>query len=105
MAVSSDSQEFWDRVDREMRIKKPGMWKRTKWLLRIGVFTVLFSAAYWLFSTLVPATRGYYVTPLELSAHPIIWALFGAICIILGAFFRFRAMGPIVEHLKRYGIE
>ena len=105
LAVTSDSQEFWDRVDREMRLKQPTMWKLTKWLLRVGIVTVLFSAAYWLFATLVPATRGYYVTPLELAVHPIIWALIGTIFIILGAYLRFRAMGPIVEHLKRHGIE
>lgn len=81
------------------------MWSLTKWFLRLGIFSVLFSGAYWLFFALVPPTRGYYVTQYELAVHPIVWALIGTIFIILGAYLRFRAMGPIVDHLKRYGFD
>jgi len=105
MAVTSDSNEFWDRVDREMRMKNPRTWKITKWMLRLGVGTILFAGAYMVFMALVPPTRGFYVTQYELSVHPIIWALMGTISIICGAYLRFRAMGPIVEYFKKHGFD
>lgn len=105
MAKTPDGDEFWERVDREMRIKKPRMWSLTKWLLRLGVTTALFAGAYMLFSMLVPPSRGFYWTRYELAVQPIIWALGGATLIILGAYLRFRTMGPIIDHLKRHGID
>lgn len=105
MVITPDSNEFWDCVDREMRLKNPTTWSLTKWMLRLGIGLVLLAASYWMFLSLLPPTRGFYVTQYELTVHPIIWALVGTIFIIGGAYLRFRAMGPIVEYFKRHGFD
>jgi len=50
----------------------------------------------------IPApARGYFLSHLELQIHPIYWAIAGVLFILGGAYLRFRAMGPIIDKLKR----
>lgn len=105
MAVSSDDHEFWDRVEHEMKVKEPATWRLTMLLLRFGMATVLFSSAYVLFFFILRPAKGYFLSALETSVPPMIWVLIGTMCIICGAYLRFRAMGPIVDKFKAHGFD
>ena len=100
MALSSDSSEFWDRVEREMRIKNPSSYYLHALMLRGGILTVLFTAMYLTLGMILEPAKGYFLSHIELKIHPIYWALAGVLFIIGGAYLRFRAMGPIVDRLK-----
>lgn len=105
MPLTPDSQEFWDRVDHEMKVKDAMFYSLTGLLLRVGILAVLFTATYLLFAYLLEPSQGYFFTRAEMFVHPIFWALSGVLFIIGGALLRFRAMGPIVENLKKHGYD
>ncbi|MFC1674081.1 hypothetical protein ACFL12_08115 [Pseudomonadota bacterium] len=103
MPLTSDKDEFWDRVEHELKVKEAMTYNLTALMLRAGMMLVLFTATYLLFAHLLEPSKGYFVSKAEMAIHPIFWALFGVLFIIGGALLRFRAMGPIVEHLKKHG--
>ena len=103
MAVNPNDNEFWDLVEHEMKVKQGSSWRMTMLLLRGGMSIVLFAASYMLMRYLLKPPSGYFVTSLENALHPIFWMIAGVLFIIAGAYLRFRAMGPIIEHLKLHG--
>ena len=105
MSIPSDDREFWDRVEHELQVNQPGVWRLTLLLLRLGMATVLFSSAYVLFFYILSPAKGYFITAIEMAIPPMFWVLVGAIMIICGAYLRFRAMGPIVDKFKIHGLD
>lgn len=103
MPVTPDQNEFWDMVERELKMKQGGTWRSTMLLIRIGMSLVLFAAAYMLFYHLLEPPKGYFITVYERALHPVFWMIAGTLFIICGAYLRFRAMGPIVDKLKLRG--
>ena len=103
MAVSPKDNEFWDLVEHEMKVKQGSTWRMTMFLLRAGMAIVLFTAFYMLMAYLLEPPKGYFISSFEAALHPIFWMITGLICIIAGAYLRFRAMGPIVDHIKLHG--
>lgn len=100
MALSLESDDFWDKVEHRMKVTQPMSYQMTMLLLRLGILIVLFTAVYLVLGTILEPARGYFLSSLEIIVHPIMWALTGVLFILTGAFLRFRAMGPIVEELK-----
>lgn len=105
MANGSDESEFWNRVEHELKVTQAGTWRMTTWMLRFGMTMVLFSGAYVLFFYILSPAKGYFVSKLEMSVHPVFWVLVGTAFIIGGAYLRFRAMGPIVDKFKAHGFD
>lgn len=105
MPVSSDDHEFWDRVEHEMKVKQPGTWRRTTWMLRFGMAVVILATVYVIFYYLLNPANGYFFSRYEMLVHPVFWLLMGILFIIGGAYLRFRAMGPIVDKLKTRGYD
>lgn len=105
MSVSSDQNEFWDRVEHKLKVSQPGTWRATTWMLRLGMVLVLLPCAYFLFFSILTPAKGYFISSVEMAVHPVFWLLVGTIFIIAGAYLRFRAMGPIVEKLKTHGLD
>lgn len=103
MTISPKDNEFWDLVEHEMKVKQGGSWRLTMFMLRAGMGIVLLAAVYMLMTYLLEPPKGYFFTTLETALHPIFWMIAGLIFIIAGAYLRFRAMGPIVDHLKLHG--
>lgn len=100
MALDPNSDDFWERAEHEMRVRQQSTWWTTMLLLRAGMIIILFSAAYMFFATLMEPARGYFFSSAERAVHPIFWCLVGLGCIIVGAYLRFQALGPIVDRLK-----
>jgi len=105
MAITPDQDAFWDRVDRDMKNKQPGIWRATTWLLRGGMAMVLYGVSYMLFFHILSPPKGYFVFSAEMMIHPLFWVLAGVIFILGGAYLRFRAMEPIVERFKKRGLD
>lgn len=105
MARSPDDRAFWDRVEHELKVKRPGRWRLALLLLRLGITTVLFSAAYILFFNILNPANGYFIFAAEMAIPPMFWVLIGTIFIICGAYIRFHAMGPIVDKFKAQGLD
>jgi len=100
MALTSDSDDFWERVEHDMRVTQPSSYYLHALMMRLGILAVLFTAVYLVLGTILEPAQGYFLTHMELKIHPIYWALAGVLFILGGAFLRFRAMGPIIEKLK-----
>ncbi|HEY9079329.1 hypothetical protein [Magnetovibrio sp.] len=100
MTLKTDGDDFWDRVEHDMRVTQPTSYYLHALMMRIGIVAVLFTAVYLVLGTLLEPARGYFLSNIELKIHPIYWALAGVLFILGGAFLRFRAMGPIIEKLK-----
>lgn len=105
MPITSDHDGFWDRVEHEFKVKQAGTWRLTMLFLRLGMAVVLITAAYTVVFYLTPPARGYFFSRYEMTFSPMFWALVGTALIICGAYLRFRAMGPIIDHLKKHGLE
>lgn len=105
MPITPQHGEFWDRVERDLKIKQPGTWRITITLLRGGMVMILYGVSYFLFFRLLEPPKGYFFTSAEMAIHPFFWALFGVMFILAGAYLRFRAMGPIIEKLKQRGLD
>lgn len=100
MSLDPQSDDFWERAEHEMRVRQHSTWLSTMLLLRSGMTIILFSASYMFFATLMEPARGYFFSSVERTVHPIFWCLVGLGFIIVGAYLRFQALGPIVERLK-----
>lgn len=100
MALSTGSDDFWERVEHDMRVKQPTSYYLHALMMRVGIVAVLFTAVYLVLGTILEPARGYFLSHIELKIPPIYWALAGVLFILGGAFLRFRAMGPIIEKLK-----
>lgn len=105
MSAPSEDRKFWDRVEHELRVSRPGMWRLTLLLLRLGMAMVVLSTAYLLFFYILGPAKGYFFSSIEMAVSPIYWMLAGTVMIICGAYLRFRAMGPIVDNLKVKGLD
>jgi len=103
MTLASRQNEFWDRVEREMQMKQPILWRSAACMLRLGIATVLLTAIYMLIVTFVFPVQGFVFSLYEMRIHPMYEGLMGLSLIFGGAFLRFRAMGPIIERLKNTG--
>lgn len=105
MPITSDQDGFWDRVEHEMKVTQPGVWRTTMILLRLGMVTILFAVSYVMFFSILAPSKGYFFVKAEMVVSPYFWLPMGVTFIIAGAYLRFRAMGPIIEHLKQHGLE
>jgi hypothetical protein len=88
-----------------LKIKNSSTWFLTTWLLRFGMMVVLFAASYVIFFSILKPADGYFVSRVEMTLNPFFWVLMGVAFIILGAYLRFRAMGPIVDKFKAQGLD
>ncbi len=98
--MDATDQAFWERAEHEMRIHQNTTWFMSMLLLRGGILAVLFTATYLLMVNLLDPAKGYFFNSAERMVHPIFWSLVGIGMIIVGAYIRFQALGPIVERLK-----
>ncbi|MEG3618102.1 hypothetical protein V5T82_06520 [Magnetovibrio sp. PR-2] len=100
MKLDTDSPEFWNRVEREMRNTDPNAFVLFNLLLKAGIYLALFTAAYLVLYNVLEPPRGFFVTPFEIAVHPFFWGIFGVILIVTGAILRYRAMGPAMERVR-----
>ncbi|MCW8915416.1 MAG: hypothetical protein OQK24_06120 [Magnetovibrio sp.] len=100
MKLSSDTKEYWQRVEHDMKIASPNLCLLFSALLKGGILLTLLGAAHILLSTILTPAKGYFFSRLETVVHPFFWALIGVIMIIIGAILRYRAMGPIIQKIE-----
>lgn len=100
MQLTTDDDAFWRRVEHRMKVTDPTTYAMTTFLLRVGILIVLFTAMYLVLGNILSPAKGYFISSLEMLVHPIMWAVFGVLFIIVGAFLRFRAMGPAIEDVQ-----
>lgn len=105
MRKSRDESEFWDRVEHDMKMQQPGLWRTTLLMLRMGMVVVLFAATYVGLFTILKPPSGFFVSRHEMAVSPVFWMLAGTGLIIGGAYLRFRAIGPIADKLKAHGLD
>lgn len=100
MAWTPEEDDFWERVEHDMRVRTPWTWGISMLMLRLGMLLVLLSVGYLVFFFVLKPPSGYFLWSGEMSLHPMIWALLGVLLIISGAYLRFRVMGGIIDRLK-----
>lgn len=100
MAKSQNESEFWDRVEHDMKMQQPGMWRTTLWMLRLGMVVVLLAVTYFGMFIILKPPGGFFISRYEMAVSPVFWMLAGIALIIGGAYLRFRAIGPIADTLK-----
>mgnify|MGYP000731026290 CR=1 FL=1 len=105
MAVTTSDKKFWDHVEHQFKVQRPTTWYLSAFLMRLGLITVWFSAAYVLFFYILAPAPGYFISRIEMAVHPMFWVLVGTGLIIIATLLRFRAIGPIVDKLKLHGVE
>lgn len=105
MSQVTDQNKFWDRVDHELKVTQPVLCFMTSWMMRLGMLLVLLPAAYFMFFLLLTPVSGYFFSASEGMIPPLFWVLGGLFFIILSAYLRFRAIGPITDKLKIQGLD
>ena len=102
MALNANSDDFWERVEHDMKVSQPSSYYLHALMMRVGIIAVLFTAVYLVLGHILEPARGYFLSHIEVKIHPIYWAIAGVLFILGGAYLRFRAMGPIIEKLKSH---
>lgn len=105
MSQVTEQNKFWDRVDHELKVTQPVLSFMTTWMMRLGMLLVLLPAAYLMFFILLTPISGYFFSASEKMIHPLFWVLGGLLFIILSAYLRFRAIGPITDKLEIHGLD
>ena len=105
MARVTDQSKFWDRVEHELKVTQPVLCFMTTWMMRLGMLLVLLPAAYFMFFLILTPASGFFFSASERMIHPLLLVLCGLLFIILSAYLRFRAIGPITDKLKIHGLD
>ncbi|MBF0246563.1 MAG: hypothetical protein HQL36_00600 [Alphaproteobacteria bacterium] len=101
MALKPDSDAYWQRVEHDLRVREPKKYMWSILSMRLGTVLILFTALYMVSLYVIEPPSGFFLTRMELSVHPIAWALLGVVMIVIGALIRYHAMGPLIERINQ----